>query len=147
MNDSSGCIAALKEMQKKRAAVSPMNERIARLRERSENMPYRVDDQTAELYKTKVIPAWKGNALRDMIFDNLSGEWLDAYQAGIWTEFMEQRAPGHTAGGERIFASRLSDEDLLEFFEYTQVPIEIESVGLAVFKENVAKAIEKTLEV
>ena len=194
VNDSSGCVAALKEMQKKRAAVSPMNERIARLRERSmraevrisgeraalitnfyqsgiaagksfpvqralafkylmehvslpvedgqliiglrgtgpqevptypemcthslkdleilnsrANMPYRVDDQTAELYKTKVIPAWKGNALRDIIFDNLSGEWLDAYQAGIWTEFMEQRAPGHTAGGERIFASGLLD--------------------------------------
>jgi len=39
-----------------------------------------------------------------------------------------------------------SDEDLLEFFEYTQVPIEIENVDLAVFKENVAKAIEKALD-
>ncbi len=42
--------------------------------------------------------------------------------------------------------SEFSDEDLLEFFEYTQVPIEIESVNLAVFKENVVKAIEKALD-
>jgi hypothetical protein len=43
--------------------------------------------------------------------------------------------------------SEFSDEDLLEFFEYTQVPIEIEKVDLAVFKENVVKAIEQALDV
>jgi hypothetical protein len=43
--------------------------------------------------------------------------------------------------------SEISDEDLLEFFEYTQVPIEIEKVDLAVFKENVVKAIEQALDV
>jgi hypothetical protein len=43
--------------------------------------------------------------------------------------------------------SEFSDEDLLEFFEYTQVPIEIEKVDLAVFKENVVQAIEKALDV
>ena len=74
-----------------------------------ENMPCRVDDQTGKLYASKVIPAWRGRTLREIIFDNLSSEWLDAYQAGIWTEFMEQRAPGHTAGGERIFRSGLLD--------------------------------------
>ncbi len=41
--------------------------------------------------------------------------------------------------------SEFSDEDLLEFFEYTQVPIEIERIDLAVFKENVVMAIEKAL--
>lgn len=41
--------------------------------------------------------------------------------------------------------SEFKDEDLLEFFEYTQVPIEIESVDLAVFKENVAEALKKAL--
>jgi hypothetical protein len=43
--------------------------------------------------------------------------------------------------------SEFSDEDLLEFFEYTQVPIEIEKVDLAIFKENIVKAIEKALDV
>ncbi|WP_089609055.1 DUF1638 domain-containing protein [Dehalobacterium formicoaceticum] len=35
------------------------------------------------------------------------------------------------------------DEDILDFFEYTQVPIEIEYVGLTTFKQNVVEALEK----
>jgi len=38
-----------------------------------------------------------------------------------------------------------NDEDLLEFFEYTQVPIEIEYVDLTVFKKNVVEALKKAL--
>ena len=49
VNDSSGCVAALKEMQKKRAAVSPMNERIARLRERSMRAEVRISGERAAL--------------------------------------------------------------------------------------------------
>ncbi len=48
--------------------------------------------------------------MRDIIFENLPPqEWIDAYEAGVWTEFMEQRAPGHTAGGERIFKMGVLD--------------------------------------
>ena len=67
------------------------------------NMPYSVDKKTKVLYQSKVIPFWKGNSMRDKMFSHLSKEWRDAYEAGIFTEFMEQRAPGHTAGGSRIF--------------------------------------------
>lgn len=68
-----------------------------------ENMSYKVDDNTRELYENEIIPFWKGKTMRDIIFENLLQEWKEAYKAGIWTEFMEQRAPGHTAGGERVF--------------------------------------------
>lgn len=74
-----------------------------------ENMPYKVDDKTRELYENEIIPFWKGKPMRDIIFENLPQEWIEAYEAGIWTEFMEQRAPGHTAGGERIFKTGLLD--------------------------------------
>jgi len=67
------------------------------------NMPYKVDREIRELYKDEVIPFWKGRSMRDRMFSHLSQEWKDAYEAGVWTEFMEQRAPGHTAGGERVF--------------------------------------------
>jgi formate C-acetyltransferase len=67
------------------------------------NMPYEVDEKTKELYEGKVIPFWKDKSIRDMMFSRLSKEWRNAYEAGIFTEFMEQRAPGHTAGGKRIF--------------------------------------------
>lgn len=74
-----------------------------------ENMPYKVDDKIRELYENEIIPFWKGKPMRDIIFENLPQEWIEAYEAGIWTEFMEQRAPGHTAGGERIFKTGLLD--------------------------------------
>jgi len=73
------------------------------------NMPYKVDEKARELYKNEVIPFWKGRSMRDIMFNDLPQEWKDAYEAGIWTEFMEQRAPGHTAGGERVFKVGLLD--------------------------------------
>jgi trans-4-hydroxy-L-proline dehydratase len=77
--------------------------------DRRANMPYKVDRRTADLYGAKVIPFWKGKAMRDLIFSKLSKEWKAAYEAGIFTEFMEQRAPGHTAGGTRIFQMGVLD--------------------------------------
>jgi len=74
-----------------------------------ENMPYKVDEHTKQVYKERIIPFWKGRAMRDIMFENLPKEWIDAYEAGIWTEFMEQRAPGHTAGGEKIFKKGILD--------------------------------------
>jgi formate C-acetyltransferase len=92
-----------------------------------ENMPYKVDDKTRELYENEIIPFWKGKPMRDIIFENLPQEWIEAYEAGIWTEFMEQRAPGHTAGGERIFKTGLLDikEEIKEKMQ-EQKPIDPE---------------------
>jgi pyruvate formate-lyase/glycerol dehydratase family glycyl radical enzyme len=74
-----------------------------------ESMPYRVDEETKKLYAEEIIPFGRGKAMRDLIFRNLPREWIEAYEAGVWTEFMEQRAPGHTAGGERIFKMGILD--------------------------------------
>ncbi|MDJ0306426.1 DUF1638 domain-containing protein [Dehalobacter sp.] len=41
--------------------------------------------------------------------------------------------------------SEFKDEDILDFFEYAQVPIEIESIDLAVFKKSVVETLEKAL--
>ncbi|MEM0018008.1 MAG: pyruvate formate lyase family protein, partial [Candidatus Korarchaeum sp.] len=77
--------------------------------DKRKNMPYKVDEETMEFYEREAIPFWKGRSMRDILFENLPREWIDAYEAGIWTEFMEQRAPGHTAGGERIFKMGVLD--------------------------------------
>ncbi len=74
-----------------------------------EKMPYRVDEKTVKLYSDQLIPYWKGRTIRESLMDSLPQAWHDAYEAGIWTEFMEQRAPGHTAGGERIFKTGVLD--------------------------------------
>jgi formate C-acetyltransferase len=39
----------------------------------------------------------------------MTPDWLAAYDAGIFTEFMEQRAPGHTAGDGKVFVKGFLD--------------------------------------
>ena len=39
----------------------------------------------------------------------MTPEWHDCYEAGIFTEFMEQRGPGHTCGGEQVFTTGYLD--------------------------------------
>ncbi len=64
---------------------------------------FRVDEETMQAYRDVVIPFWKGKSNRDLIFKNLDQSWHDAYAAGVFTEFQEQRAPGHTVLGKKMF--------------------------------------------
>lgn len=74
-----------------------------------EKNPYKVDKKTEESYSENIIPFWEGKTIREKIFESVSDEWRDAYEAGVFTEFMEQRVPGHTSGGEKIFSTGLQD--------------------------------------
>ena len=47
--------------------------------------------------------------MRDKIFAALPTEWHVAYEAGVFTEFMEQRAPGHTVLDDKIYRRGLLD--------------------------------------
>ena len=44
--------------------------------------------------------------MRDRLFAELPAEWHAAYEAGMFTEFMEQRAPGHTVLDDKIYRER-----------------------------------------
>ncbi len=70
---------------------------------------YRVDAATEATYKSQIIPYWTGKSIRDKMFASLPASWKQAYNAGIFTEFMEQRAPGHTVAGEKLFRCGLLD--------------------------------------
>jgi len=70
---------------------------------------YRVPDRCLEVYESTVIPFWRERNLRDHIFAELPREWHDAYEAGIFTEFMEQRAPGHTVLDDKIYSRGMLD--------------------------------------
>ena len=41
--------------------------------------------------------------------DLLPDDWKAAYEAGVYTEFMEQRAPGHTVLDDKIYRKGLAD--------------------------------------
>jgi formate C-acetyltransferase len=74
-----------------------------------EKVSFSVDDKTCNIYKNRVIPFWLGKSIREKIFANMSPEWLDAYDAGVFTEFQEQRSPGHTVLGNKIYSQGLKD--------------------------------------
>ncbi len=71
--------------------------------------PYRAPAECVELYERTVIPFWRGRSLRDRMFAMLPEEWRAAYDAGVFTEFMEQRAPGHTVLDDKIYRKGMLD--------------------------------------
>ena len=86
-----------------------------------------VDDDTLEFYQQHIIPYWRGRSMRDRIFAEMTPEWKSAYEAGIFTEFMEQRAPGHTVLGDKIYRQGLLDikkdiKDSLERLDFLNDP-------------------------
>ena len=67
------------------------------------------DEETRRLYAEEIIPFWQGRSQRERIFAEMTPEWIDAYEAGIFTEFMEQRAPGHTVLDGKIYRKGMLD--------------------------------------
>jgi trans-4-hydroxy-L-proline dehydratase len=74
-----------------------------------EKVFFRVDEKVKEAYENEIIPYWKGKSNRDRLMSRMSPEWLKAYEAGIFTEFQEQRAPGHTVLGYRMYKTGFLD--------------------------------------
>src|SRR5512139_2125092 len=70
---------------------------------------YAVAPDVIEAYEREVIPYWRGRSLRDRLFEALPPEWHGLYEAGLFTEFMEQRAPGHTVLDDKIYRRGLLD--------------------------------------
>ena len=73
------------------------------LLDKREKIFFKVNEETRRSYQEKVMPYWQGKSMRDLIFSEMSQEWKDAYNSGIFTEFMEQRAPGHTVLDDKIY--------------------------------------------
>lgn len=70
---------------------------------------FKVNDETKSIYEKEIIPFWQGRSIRDKIFEEVDQEWKDCYEAGIFTEFMEQRAPGHTVLDDKIYKKGMLD--------------------------------------
>jgi formate C-acetyltransferase len=85
---------------------------------------FKVSDEVRETYEKEIIPFWKGKSNRDRVMSLMTPDWINAYKAGVFTEFQEQRAPGHTVLGYKMFRTgflQLKDEirqsiESLDFF-------------------------------
>jgi formate C-acetyltransferase len=64
---------------------------------------------TKKIQRDEIIPYWQGKSMRDLLLNNMTQEWQNCYTSGIFTEFMEQRAPGHTVGDNKIYLKGFED--------------------------------------
>jgi formate C-acetyltransferase len=70
---------------------------------------YSVSDEAMQIYHNRVIPYWGGRTMRERVFSQVPDQWKQAYEAGTFTEFMEQRAPGHTTLDGVIYRKGMLD--------------------------------------
>jgi len=70
---------------------------------------FHTTEEDRKLQASEIIPYWKGKSMREKILSQMTPEWHDCYEAGMFTEFMEQRGPGHTCGGEQVFTTGYLD--------------------------------------
>jgi len=74
-----------------------------------QKVSFKVDNEARRAYEKVIIPFWTGKSTREKIIHAMNREWIDAYEAGIFTEFQEQRAPGHTVLGDKIYKKGMLD--------------------------------------
>lgn len=74
-----------------------------------EKISFKVDDVARQVQQERIIPFWSGRSIRDRIFEGVDPEWKAAYEAGVFTEFQEQRAPGHTVLDGKIYQQGFVD--------------------------------------
>ncbi len=74
--------------------------KISNSRERSR---FIITDDVLDIYRDEIIPFWRGKTMRERVFTAMSDEWMLTFNAGVFTEFMEQRAPGHAILDDKIY--------------------------------------------
>ncbi len=62
-----------------------------------------------EHYRKDIAPLFDGMDMRSRIFAAMTDSWKACYENGIFTEFMEQRGPGHTVAGDKIYKNGMLD--------------------------------------
>ena len=74
-----------------------------------EKTSFKVSPETRRIYQERIIPYWQGKTIRELLFKEMTEEWKAAYRTGVFTEFMEQRSPGHTVLDDKIYKKGMLD--------------------------------------
>ena len=92
---------------------------------------FKVSEEDMKIQEEVIIPFWEKRSMRHKLLNSMTPEWKDCYEAGIFTEFMEQRGPGHTVGSRKIYEKGFLDykkdiEDALNALDYMNDPQAVE---------------------
>ncbi|MBN1465692.1 glycyl radical protein [candidate division KSB1 bacterium] len=92
-----------------------------------EKTPFAVSEHVRSFYRSQAIPFWHGKTMRERLFAEMTPAWRDAYAAGVFTEFMEQRSPGHTTLDDKIYRNGMLDftnaiRDSIDHLDYFNDP-------------------------
>lgn len=74
-----------------------------------EKVFFRVSEEDKRIQHDIIIPYWKERAMMSKINRLLPNEWHDLFQAGLFTEFLMQRGPGHTVADGKIYKKGYQD--------------------------------------
>ena len=74
-----------------------------------ELVSFKTTEEDRKLQAEEIIPYWTGRSMTEKILERMTPEWKECYSAGMFTEFMEQRGPGHTCGGGQVFTTGYLD--------------------------------------
>jgi len=80
-----------------------------RILDSREKTSFAVAEEVREVYEREIISFWAGKTLREKLFAAMSPQWHQAFEAGVFTEFMEQRAPGHAILDDKIYHKGMVD--------------------------------------
>lgn len=105
-----------------------------------EKVSFKVDAETRRIYKETIIPFWKGKSNRDRIMRRVTPEWQETYKAGVFTEFQEQRAPGHTVAGNKIYQKGMLN--IIDDIQLASAKLDFFNDPLAPKKQEELKAME-----
>jgi formate C-acetyltransferase len=95
-----------------------------------EKISFGVDPETRRAYEKIIIPFWSKRSMREKIFSEMEASWVSAYRSGVFTEFQEQRAPGHTVLGDKIYSSGFADFRTKIALNLDQLDIEKDPLAL-----------------
>ncbi len=81
---------------------------------------FHVSEEDFDVQEKVMIPYWEKRSIRHKILRAMSPQWKAAYECGIFTEFMEQRGPGHTVGSAKIYEKGFLDykKDIQEAIDH-----------------------------
>lgn len=70
---------------------------------------FKVSDEDKKIQEEVIIPYWEHRSMQSKMKNLLPDEWHKMFNAGMFTEFMMQRGPGHTVADSKMYYTGYAD--------------------------------------